>query len=144
MSCFDLYVINVDGTNLLNLTDGIALDTTPAWSADGHRIAFASDRTFDPEGYVEQSDSFEIYIMDLDGSNVLQLTTNDLLDKSPTWSPNGQQLAYVSDNELHLINSDGSNPRRITDKNEFTIRSPVWLPDGQQIAFVSGASNLQH
>jgi len=59
----------------------------PAWSPDGSKIAFTSNRDGNPE----------IYVMNRDGSNLRRMTNNPSIDVTPTWSPNGNQIAWVSD-----------------------------------------------
>src|SRR5215216_1896481 len=76
----EIYVMNVDGTGLLRLTNDAGRDTDPAWSPDGKRIAFASDR----------AGSWDIYVMNADGSNLVRRTQNRLnegLNGAPAWSP---------------------------------------------------------
>jgi TolB protein len=70
-SCFrngEIYIANADGTGIRRLTKHKSNDISPAWSRDGKKIAFLSDRS-DPREH-----TFEIYLMDADGSNVEQLT----------------------------------------------------------------------
>lgn len=82
---FEIYVINADGTQLRRLTRNPASDRFPAWSPDGSRIVFASDR--------DRTFNFDIYVMDSDGSNQVQLTEsgpsmfNGSVEGVPAWSP---------------------------------------------------------
>jgi Tol biopolymer transport system component len=69
--------MDIDGANVTNLTNNLANEDAPAWSPDGSRIAFASDR---------DGDNFEIYVMDADGANVTRLTDNPAEDDSPSWT----------------------------------------------------------
>jgi Tol biopolymer transport system component len=130
-------------------------DLYPAWSADGSRIAFVSNRDGDPD----------IYLMDADGSNVVQLThdqhlvitsfialTNNLVDAWPTWSPNSSHIAFASSRDnwhwsytsfnIYVIQVDSSNLEKLTEDGEWG-RWPAWSPDGNRIAFESLVSGPQ-
>ena len=76
-----------------------------------------------------------------DGSNPTNLTNHSSSDFQPAWSPDGTQIAFVSqrggNEEIYVMNAaDGSNPTNLTNhaSNEF---QPAWSPDGTQIAFYS-------
>ena len=73
----------------------------------------------------------EIYVMNADGSNLRRLTNHPAGDGTPTWSPNSQQIAFVSDRtgtpQIYLMGADGSNVRRIT-MNESWADQPTWSP----------------
>ncbi len=79
-----------------------------AFSPDGRRVAFNSNR----------DNSSDIYVADIDGSNVQRLTSNPAIDTSPTWSPNGQQIAFTSDRagqpQIYVMGADGTGLRRLT------------------------------
>lgn len=76
--------------------------------------------------------------MNSDGANVRNLTPPGTRDTVPSWSPNGQQLAVISDDGqrswLSIIEADGSSRRNLTDLNLLPIM-PAWSPDGEWIAF---------
>ena len=76
--------------------------------------------------------------MDFDGKNQTRLTNNTAYDGSATWSPDGNQIAFVSDRdgnaEIYIMNADGSNQTRLTN-NPADESSPAWSPDGSMIAF---------
>ena len=114
------------------ITHNSADDRHPAWSPDGHRIAFESDRDGD----------WDIYVMNADGSNVVQLTNKPSYDISPAWSPDGRRIAFTSHShhdgsvKIYVMNADGSGVIQLTNNPGYD-RSPAWSPDGRRIAFTS-------
>lgn len=139
----EVYIVNVDGSNLKNLTNSPAYDGTPHASPDGMRVAFTSERSGNPE----------VHIMDADGSNVEQLTDGRGFNVVPAWSPDGSQILFVSNRtyevpyqegyfevnantKLWVINADGSNPTRRTTRLGLDMYGS-WSPDGQSIVFMS-------
>jgi Tol biopolymer transport system component/serine/threonine protein kinase len=103
-------------------------DSSPAFSPDGNRLAFASDR----------AGSFEIYISAADGSNPVQLTSMKTGSGSPTWSADGKQIAFDSrangQADIYLISAEGGSPRRLT-KGPYDSKVPTWSRDGRWIYF---------
>src|SRR4029078_1667545 len=83
-------------------------DTDPAWSPDGSKLAFTSDR----------SGSADVWVMDADGTSTVNLTNNADFDAHPAESPDGSKLAFTSDRSggLHIwtMGADGSAPTRLT------------------------------
>jgi TolB protein len=141
---FEVYVMNADGSDQVNLTKGRpgpewesgafaegrqgltwnpATDREPAWSPDGTRIAFSSNR----EG------NFDIYVMNADGSDQTVLAQSPSDDREPSWSPDGEWIAFSSNRDenfgIYIVRPDGSGLAKVT-KNPADDRSPVWLPAG--------------
>lgn len=116
----EIQVINAEtGAITARLTNNPANDYAPAWSSDGQRIVFVSDRDGNPE----------IYVMDADGRNQTRLTNNSADDLSPVWSPDNSAIAFVSNRdgnkEIYVMNADGSLQTRLTDNPAEDI-SPHW------------------
>ncbi|OAN48524.1 hypothetical protein A6A03_08050, partial [Chloroflexus islandicus] len=100
---YDDDFVEIEFVTFRNLTNHPANDRFARVSPDGKQIAFASDR----------DGNWEIYVMNIDGSNVRRLTNHPATDDAPTWSPDGRQLAFASDRdgdfEIYILNvSDGT------------------------------------
>jgi|GEM_PF-4988010 len=89
----DIWIMNADGSNPRPLTADPARDWDPVVSPDGTRIAFASDRT-NVAG--ARGVNWEIWVMDIDGSNLRPVTANPAQDLSPGWSPDSQFITFTS------------------------------------------------
>ena len=113
---FEICVVNFDGTELIQLTDTPGSNKFPAWSPDGTRVAFESDRDgwptlpdYEPLGYDpgDFGDS-EIYIMNIDGSEQINLTNHPREgDTFPAWSRDGY-LVFSRYGCLMIMRGDGS------------------------------------
>src|SRR5215216_113741 len=139
----EIWMANADGSGLLRLTTSIqrgsdgqgpifSLDFGPAWSPDGSKIAFVSNR--------DGADT-ELYVMNTDGSNLLRLTDDGLDDNSPDWSPDSQRIAFTKSQGagIHIINRDGTN---LVSVSVLSFSAwPTWSPDGSKFAFVQLDAN---
>ena len=93
----EIYVMNSDGTNPINLTQSPNRpDGLSCWSPDGKQIAFKSAEISKKDG-IFQSD---VWVMDADGSNPHNLTNHDALDRAPDWSPDGNQIVFESNRNM--------------------------------------------
>jgi Tol biopolymer transport system component len=134
-----IYTMNTNGSAVKQLfdppdgNDGDAGLFSPDWSADGQRLVFALDLSYDDS-------NFEIYRVDADGSNLVQLTSHEEHDREPAWSPDGTKIAFESRRdgnwELFTMNADGSNIQNISNSPD-REHHPAWSPDGARIAFQS-------
>ncbi len=122
----EIWLMNADGSEQrqVEALEGRAASFTP----DG-RILFQS-----------KTGPSQIFLADIDGGNLLQLTKNDANARSPKMSPDGSQIAFLSNRdgnqELYTMNADGTNQRRIT-FNEVEDWDPAWSGDGTRLYFVS-------
>jgi Tol biopolymer transport system component len=126
-----IYVDDADGVRPLGITDPWTDSESPSWSPDGARIAFAG--SVSGEWWPDP----EIWIMDTDGRNVVNLTARGAPGGiSPAWSPDGSRIAFTSDDDVWVVNVDGSDPVRLTESAGDDV-DPAWSRDGSKIAFTS-------
>ena len=139
---WDIYSMDVNGNNVVQLTDHPADDGNPAGSPDGRRIVFFSERDITPD----------LYVMDRDGNNMIRLTRDDSGEGRASWSPDGKKIAFTSfcnkgNCDIFTVKADGGNRTRLTE-HEMQDVLPSWSPDGNKIAFVSapnfGALDARH
>lgn len=130
----EVYVMNVDGSGVTQLTQGGGFPT--GWSPNGKQILFISFR----------DDNLDIYVMHADGSGVVRLTDDPALDFGDRagWSPDGKRILFSStrdggDIDLFVMNADGSDVTQLTFNDGIDDDDPVWSPDGKHIAFHSTA-----
>ena len=135
----DVWVVNWDGANLVNLTgDSAESDSHPDWSPDGTQIVFNSWR----------SGKAEIYIMQADGSGVRQLTEGMEDNQEPKWSPDGKWIAYhcsqTGETRIGVVSLDGQPAGE-----PIAGTMPVWSPanpDGEArlafLCFQEGQSDI--
>jgi Tol biopolymer transport system component len=126
-----------DGSGERQLTRNVSSNSYPSWSSDRLRIAFQSLR----------DENWEIYVMNADGSNPLNLTHSQgdpgaafRSDQHPAWSPDGSRIVFSSsrtgEGDIYVMDPDGDNIERITADPAPDLQ-PAWSPDGTRIVFAS-------
>jgi Tol biopolymer transport system component len=157
----DLYLLRTDGRGLQRLTmTGGRADTgraaydayDPAWSPDGRQIAFSrGSPLINADAFVNDY-SAEIWVIDASGRGARRVTTGkgaganmcepDLLDSSPSWSPDGRLIAFVREDTsectkpgIYVVRKDGTGLRRVAARGAVAVD---WSPNGRSLAFVAG------
>jgi TolB protein len=136
----EIYTIHADGSHETRLTNNPGFDDSPAISPDGKKIAFLSSRNDPAPKFPDLK--YDIYIMNIDGSNLQQLTSTNVAEDHPAWSPDSKRIIFDADYdedgfyEIYTFMSDGSSLTRLTNTKS-NDQFADWSPDGKQIAYSS-------
>jgi len=126
----EIYMMNADGSDPLNLTNSDSIDFSPVWSPDRNSIAYNSGI----------GGNAEIFILDLEDMRSINISNNPAKDWGPDWTSDGLQIVFFTDrdgfSEIYTIQMDTFDTLRLTDSDTYD-RQPTWSPDGKQIAFSS-------
>jgi len=121
---FEIYKTDIQGSNVVNITDNPANDLDPDWSSNTNKIVFISNR--------ETGNG--VYVMDPDGSNVENLLNGDWKASFPRWSQNGEQIAFTSEkdgtSDIYIMDANGQNIQKITNRVGDNSM-PEWISDDQ-------------
>lgn len=155
----EIYLMNADGTGQKRLTFQAGDDSHPKFSPDGKRIIFNSART-SPDLSVPWVYQFlEIFTMDLEGKNVVQITALKAVCTYPSYSPDGSKIAFRQllkapglnwsldsipfNSEVFIMNRDGSNLENVS-RHEAYDGWPVWMADSKTILFTSNRGGMKN
>jgi WD40 repeat protein len=143
----DLYIVGVDGKNLRQLTNDKYGDLQPSWSPDGTKIAFASDRGPETNLSVLKLSRWRIAVLDINTGNVDVLPGQGGLNLNPAWSPDGRQVAFISDRtgipNIFLFDFADNQHYQITNVlggvSAITEYSPAisWAKNADRIAYTN-------
>jgi len=139
-----LYIFDIGTEKTDTLTKGNFDEGSPAWSPDGKKLAFVSNRTQDPD----RNGNADICVMDASGGAVIkQLTTWAGADRNPKWSPDGKFIAYTSSssnlnftmygqNNISIIPAAGGEARLLAGTLDRPVSNIGWSKDGRQLNFL--------
>ncbi|MBV6478023.1 MAG: Protein TolB [Ignavibacteria bacterium] len=150
----DIYTMNLDGSNVTQLTFETGYDGGPFFSSDGKKIVYRRTRFGDEkeiENYKEllamgliKPSKLEIWVMDSDGKNKIQVTDNSSANFAPFFFPDNKRIVFCSNIDdpksrnfdIYKINLDGTGLERITYSDVFD-GFPMFSPDGKKFVFCS-------
>jgi Tol biopolymer transport system component len=125
----DLFVLDLRSKRLARVTSGLGDDSSPAWSPDGTRIAYAA----------EVNGATDVYVVPATGGPPTRLTTGPGAHTSPSWSPDGRHIAYTlasgDRSAVWVMDADGSRAHRFA-ATPFRAYAPAWSPRGDRLALV--------
>jgi len=150
----DIYTMDANGKNVRRLTNELGYDGGPFWSYDGKQIVHRANHPktdqekADYTGLLKQNlirpTTLEIWVMNADGSNKRQVTSNGKANFGPYFFPDGKRVIFASNMDdprgrnfdLYKINTDGTGLERITFNDTFD-GFPMFSPDGKKLVFAS-------
>lgn len=153
----DLYLMDISGKNVKQLTSTLGYDGGASFSADGTKIVFSASRPSSADtnqykalllnGFVAPT-KLEIYTMNVDGTNLQQVTRLGNSNRTPVFNPSGNKIIFSSnhhsdkgnDFQLFMINVDGSALEQITFESKFNA-FPMFSLDGKTLVFSSNRNN---
>ena len=156
----EIYSMDGDGGDVRRLTDRQGPDGGPFFSADGSKIVFRGREIPDGREYEDykrlldqglwRPTSLEIFVMDVDGSNLTQVTNLGGASFGPFFHPDGDRIIFSSNwhnpegrnFDLFMVNIDGTEVEQIT-FNETFDGFPMFSPDGSQLVFASNRDSAE-
>lgn len=125
----EIYRFDLDSGRIATVVSG-GVNTYPVPSPDGSRIAFRK----------MIGTNSEIFVADIDGGHLRNLTNNPTFDGWPAWSPDGKRIAFAANRngvyQVFVMNADGSDVRLVAN-TEGRATAPKWSPDGKSIYFTN-------
>jgi len=149
-----LYVLDLATKALTRITSGDYDDARPAWSPDGRLIAFASNRSKPDPDRTYNTDIWVVAVNNTDkGAQLTQVTANPGDDDTPSWSPDGKFITYITQLDPHLFQyathhvavspANGGAARVLTQSFDRNATEPRFSPDGNSIYFIADDDGTQ-
>ncbi|WP_027377231.1 M20/M25/M40 family metallo-hydrolase [Kaistella palustris] len=150
----ELWRMDIDGKNLIQLTSGLGYDGGAFFSHDSKKLVFRSSRPTTPEEIKDYKDllaqhlvaptAMEIYTMNIDGTDLKQVTHLGKANWSPYFHPSDKKIVFSSnhhstkgyDFQIYSVDLNGNNLQQITYESEFNA-FPMFSPDGKKFVFAS-------
>ena len=150
----ELWRMDIDGKNLKQLTFGLGYDGGAFFSHDSKKLVFRSSRPKTDEEIREYKEllsqnlvaptQMELYTMNIDGTNLKQVTHLGKANWSPYFHPSDKKIIFSSnhhstrgyDFQLWMVDTDGKNLKQITYESMFNA-FPMFSPDGKKLVFSS-------
>ncbi len=154
----ELWTMNMDGTNLKQITHELGYDGGAFFSPDGNKLVFRASRPKTEEDIKEYKDYYaqglvapvnmEIFICNVDGSDLKQVTHLGKANWAPFYHPSGKKIIFSSNYkavngfnfQLYMINEDGTGLEQITSQSIFNAFA-MFSPDGKKLVFSSNRNN---
>ena len=154
----DLWMMNIDGTGLKQITNTLGYDGGAAFSADGKQIVWRASRPSTPEDIKKYREllqrdlveptNLEIFVADVDGGNVKQVTKLGNANWAPYFHPDGKRVLFCSNHKskigfpfnIFMINVDGTGLEQVTHDTQFDSFL-MFSPDGKKVAWCSNRHN---
>ena len=148
-----VHILDVGSGEVRQVTQGDYDDDEPAWSPDGSKVVFVSNRTEDPDG--NRNTDLWLVDVDVETGEPEKITTSNTADASPAWSPTGQSIVYTSTDpevlpayaipQLTTMDVETQEPRPIESLAEIQVFTPRYSPDGKSLFAITeerGEQNL--
>jgi Tol biopolymer transport system component len=132
-----IFVMDTDGRNVQQLTNGATDQDWPTWSPDGTQILFTDMGAHNGDFTRTQ----ELWSVPVHGGSPSRLTRNHISDSMPSYSPDGTRIALYRGGYLWIMDADGSNAVAVGGARRWSF-APQWSPDGSRISFLTFAGHL--
>ncbi|MGQ0647133.1 MAG: S9 family peptidase [Gemmatimonadaceae bacterium] len=141
-----VWVYDLESKARKQITTGTTDNQGPAFSPDAKWIAFSSNRTGTTARDANWSNNSDLFLVSADGGEPRAITTNPGPDNAPTFSPDGQWIAYASSDrrnssadqtDLKVISIQGGEPRNLTGDLDYSVSNIDWSTDGKWVYFAA-------